>query len=355
MRGRGASSAQDVRAEAHPLASRPYARAVTHYATDLAGIRAALARIAPHIHRTPVLTSRTMDARASEDGVARQLFFKCENLQRIGAFKVRGAMNAVLKLSDEVARRGVVTHSSGNHAQALALAASLRGIPAHIVMPTNAPEVKREAVRGYGGLVVPCEPTQKSREETAARIAAETGATLVPPYDHADVIEGQGTIALELFEEVPDLDAVIVPLGGGGMTSGIAIAYRELSPTTRVIGAEPALAADAYESKQRGEIVAQKAPLTVADGLRTSLGALTYPVVRDLVSEIVLVDEDAIIACTKLVFERMKLVIEPSAGVSVAVALGRGQSRLAPSLRKVGVILCGGNVDLDALPWLKKA
>jgi threonine dehydratase/serine racemase len=318
---------------------------VTHYATDLAGIRAALARIAPHIHRTPVLTSRTMDARASEDGVARQLFFKCENLQRIGAFKVRGAMNAVLKLSDEVARRGVVTHSSGNHAQALALAASLRGIP----------EVKREAVRGYGGLVVPCEPTQKSREETAARIAAETGATLVPPYDHADVIEGQGTIALELFEEVPDLDAVIVPLGGGGMTSGIAIAYRELSPTTRVIGAEPALAADAYESKQRGEIVAQKAPLTVADGLRTSLGALTYPVVRDLVSEIVLVDEDAIIACTKLVFERMKLVIEPSAGVSVAVALGRGQSRLAPSLRKVGVILCGGNVDLDALPWLKKA
>jgi threonine dehydratase len=222
-------------------------------------------------------------------------------------------------------------------------------------MPTNAPEVKREAVRGYGGLVVPCEPTQKSREETAARIAAETGATLVPPYDHADVIEGQGTIALELFEEVPDLDAVIVPLGGGGMTSGIAIAYRELSTTTKVIGAEPALAADADESKRTGAIVGQKAPLTVADGLRTSLGALTFPVVRDLVTEIVLVEEDAIIACTKLVFERMKLVIEPSAGVSVAVALGRGLSRLSPSLRKVGVVLCGGNVDLDALPWLKKA
>lgn len=321
------------------------------YATDLAGIRAALARIAPHVHRTPVLTSRTMDARASEDGVARRLFFKCENLQRVGAFKVRGAMNAVLKLPDEVAARGVVTHSSGNHAQALALAASLRGIPAHIVMPTNAPEVKREAVRGYGGRVVPCEPTQASRETTARRIADETGATLIPPYDHPDVIEGQGTIALELFEEHPDLDAVIVPLGGGGMISGIALAYRELAPRTQVIGAEPALAADAFESKAGGAIVAQKPPVTVADGLRTSLGALTFPVVRDLVASIVLVDEDEIVAATRLVFERMKLVIEPSAGVSVAAALGRGQTRLDPALTKVGVVLCGGNVDLDALPW----
>ncbi|MFO0709500.1 MAG: pyridoxal-phosphate dependent enzyme [Sandaracinus sp.] len=328
---------------------------MTTYATDLAGIRAAHERIAPHVHRTPVLTSRTMDTWASSDGVARSLFFKCENLQRIGAFKIRGAMNAVLKLTDEAAARGVVTHSSGNHAQALALAARIRGIPAHIVMPTNAPEVKREAVRGYGGRVVPCEPTQKSREETAARIAAETGATLVPPYDHADVIEGQGTLALELFDEVPDLDAVIVPLGGGGMISGVALAYRELAPETQVIGAEPALAADAYESKRSGAIVAQKPPVTVADGLRTSLGALTFPVVRDLVSEIVLVDEEPIVACTKLVFERMKLVIEPSAGVSVAVALGRGQSRLSASLRRIGVVLCGGNVDLDALPWLKRA
>jgi threonine dehydratase/serine racemase len=325
---------------------------MTAYATDLAGIRAALARIAPHVHRTPVLTSRTMDALASEDGVARRLFFKCENLQRIGAFKVRGAMNAVLKLPDEVARRGVVTHSSGNHAQALALAASLRGIPAHIVMPTNAPEVKREAVRGYGGIVVPCEPTQASREATAGRIAAETGATLIPPYDHPDVIEGQGTIALELFEEHPELDAVVVPLGGGGMISGIALAYRELAPRVQVIGAEPALAADAFESKEAGAIVAQKPPVTVADGLRTSLGALTFPVVRDLVAQIVLVEEDAIVRATKLVFERMKLVIEPSAGVSVAVATGRGRTALPADARNVGVILCGGNVDLDALPWL---
>ncbi len=325
---------------------------MTTYATDLAGIRAALARIAPHIHRTPVLTSRTMDERASADGVSRRVFFKCENLQRIGAFKVRGAMNAVLKLTDEVASRGVVTHSSGNHAQALALAARLRGIPAHIVMPTNAPEVKREAVRGYGGIVVPCEATQKSREETASRIARETGATLIPPYDHADVIEGQGTIALELFEEHPDLDAVIVPLGGGGMISGITLAYRELAPRARVIGAEPALASDAFESKAGGAIVAQKTPLTVADGLRTSLGALTFPVVRDLVSSIVLVDEAPIIAATRLVFERMKLVIEPSAGVSVAVALGMGQTPLPRDVTRLGVILCGGNVDLDALPWL---
>jgi threonine dehydratase len=331
----------------------PYARPVTTYATDLARIRAAHARISPHVHRTPVLTSRTLDAWASEDGVPRQLFFKCENLQRIGAFKVRGAMNAVLALPDEVARRGVVTHSSGNHAQALALAASLRGIPAHIVMPTNAPEVKREAVRGYGGVVVPCGPTQKSREETAAQVARETGATLVPPYDDAAVITGQGTIALELFEEVPDLDAVIAPLGGGGMISGIALAYRELCPGTKVIGAEPSLAADAFEARERGAIVEQKPPLTVADGLRASLGALTFPIVRDLLGEIILVDEDAIIACTKLVFERMKLVIEPSAGVGVAAALGRGRSRLGPSLRKVGVVLCGGNIDLDALPWLK--
>jgi threonine dehydratase/serine racemase len=325
---------------------------MTAYATDLEGIRAALARIAPHVHRTPVMTSRTMDALASEDGVPRRLFFKCENLQRIGAFKVRGAMNAVLKLPSEVAARGVVTHSSGNHAQALALAASLRGIPAHIVMPINAPEVKRESVRGYGGIIVPCEPTQASREGTAERIARETGATLIPPYDHPDVIEGQGTIALELFEEHPNLDTVVVPLGGGGMISGIALAYRELAPRVQVIGAEPALAADAFESKQTGAIVGQKPPVTVADGLRTSLGALTFPVVRDLVSKIVLVEEDAIVRATRLVFERMKLVIEPSAGVGVAVATGRGHVPLPREATRLGVIVCGGNVDLDALPWL---
>ena len=323
--------------------------------TTLLDIQQAAQRIAGHVHETPVLTSRTMDELASRDGVARQLFFKCENLQRIGAFKIRGAMNAVLALDEETAKRGVVTHSSGNHAQALALAARTRGISAHIVMPSNSPAVKCDAVRGYGGQIVFCEPTQASREANAKRIAQETGATLIPPYDDEAVIAGQGTIALELFASHPELDAVIVPLGGGGLISGIALAYRELAPQVAVIGAEPALAADAFESKATGMLVGQKAPLTVADGLRTSLGSHTFPVVRDVVRSIVLVDEEAIIASMRLVFERMKLVIEPSAGVSVAVAIGRGQTQLAPSLRRIGVILCGGNVDLDALPWTPKS
>ena len=323
--------------------------------TTLLDIQQAAQRIVGHVHETPVLTSRTMDELASRDGVARQLFFKCENLQRIGAFKIRGAMNAVLALDEETAKRGVVTHSSGNHAQALALAARTRGISAHIVMPSNSPAVKCDAVRGYGGQIVFCEPTQASREANAKRIAQETGATLIPPYDDEAVIAGQGTIALELFASHPELDAVIVPLGGGGLISGIALAYRELAPQVAVIGAEPALAADAFESKATGMLVGQKAPLTVADGLRTSLGSHTFPVVRDVVRSIVLVDEEAIIASMRLVFERMKLVIEPSAGVSVAVAIGRGQTQLAPSLRRIGVILCGGNVDLDALPWIPKS
>lgn len=321
---------------------------------NLASIRAAQARIAADIHRTPVVTSSTLDALASRDGVQRSLFFKCENLQRVGAFKMRGAMNAVRKLDDARASRGVVTHSSGNHAQALALAARVRGIPAYIVMPTNAPEVKREAVRGYGGVVIPCEPTQASRESTAARVAVETGATLVPPYDAPDVIEGQGTIATELYDELPDLDAVVVPLGGGGMISGIALAYRELAPRVRVVGAEPALASDAFESKASGVIVAAKAPVTIADGLRTSLGHFTFPVVRELVDRVVLVDEDAIVRAMRLVFERMKLVIEPSAGVSVAVAIGEGLEALPADARRVGVVLCGGNVDLDALPFVRR-
>jgi threonine dehydratase/serine racemase len=309
-------------------------------------VRAAARRIHGHAIRTPVHTSHTMDALSG-----RELFFKCESFQRIGAFKFRGAMNAVAKLDDAVAKRGVVTHSSGNHAQALALAARIRGIEAHIVMPTNAPEVKRQAVIGYGGKVVPCEPTLASRESTAARIVAETGGTLIPPYDHADVIAGQGTIALELFADVPDLDAVIVPVGGGGMISGIALAYRELSPRVRVIGAEPLGADDAKKSKESGALVPQNDPHTVADGLRTSLGTLTWPVVRDVVHRVEAVSEEAIVSGMRLVFERMKLVIEPSAGVGVAVALGR---MLREDEKKVGVVLCGGNVDLDALPWTKR-
>jgi len=316
------------------------------YAADLAAVRAAAARIAGHAIRTPVHTSRTMNERSE-----RELFFKCESFQRIGAFKFRGAMNAVAKLDDATAARGVVTHSSGNHAQALALAARIRGIEAHIVMPTNAPEVKRQAVIGYGGRVVPCEPNLASRESTAARVVAETGGTLIPPYDHPDVIAGQGTMALELFADHPDLDAVIVPVGGGGMISGVALAYRELSPRVRVVGAEPIGADDAKRSKESGAFVPQTDPHTIADGLRTSLGSLTWPVVRDVVDRIETVSESAITAAMRLVFERMKLVIEPSAAVGVAVALDR---RLRDDEKKVGVVLCGGNVDLDALPWLAR-
>ena len=314
------------------------------YAIDLRDIRAAQERIAPYAHVTPVLTSRTMDELSG-----RSLFFKCENLQRVGAFKFRGAMNAVAKLDEETAKRGVVTHSSGNHAQALALAARIRGIPAFIVMPTNAPEVKRQAVLGYGANVIPCAPTQAAREETAARVARDTGGVFVPPYDHPDVIAGQGTIALELFASHPDLDAVIVPVGGGGMISGIALAYREIAPRVRVIGAEPLDADDASRSKAGGVLVPQAGTQTVADGLRTSLGALTWPVVRDVVHRIETVSEEAIVSAMRLVFERMKLVIEASAAVGVAVALG---ARLREDEKRVGVVLCGGNVDLDALPFV---
>lgn len=314
------------------------------YAIDLRDVRAAADRIAPFAHVTPVVTSRTMDERSH-----RSLFFKCENLQRVGAFKFRGAMNAVAKLDEATAQRGVVTHSSGNHAQALALAARIRGIPAHIVMPTNAPEVKRQAVLGYGANVIPCAPTQAAREETAARVVSSTGGTLVPPYDHPDVIAGQGTIALELFASHADLDAVIVPVGGGGMVSGIALAYRELAPHVRVIGAEPLDADDASRSKGGGVLVPQTGTHTVADGLRTSLGGLTWPVVRDVVDRIETVSEEAIVAAMRLVFERMKLVIEPSAAVGVAVALS---GALREDERRVGIVLCGGNVDLDALPFV---
>jgi len=315
------------------------------YATDLAAVRAAAERIHGHAHRTPVLTSTALDALA---GCA--LFFKCEHLQRVGAFKFRGAMNAVARLSDDALRRGVVTHSSGNHAQALALAARLRGAPAFIVMPRTAPAIKRAAVEGYGGQVVLCEPTLADREATAARVQAETGAALIPPFNHPDVIAGQGTVALELLEQVPGLDAVVVAVGGGGLISGIALALREAAPHVRVVGAEPALADDAAASKATGELQPARPPRSVADGLLTSLGPLTWPVVRDVVERVVVVEEAEIVAAMRLVFERMKQVIEPSAAVPLAAVL---TPTLAESLagRRVGVVLCGGNVDVDRLPW----
>jgi threonine dehydratase len=313
---------------------------------SLDNIQAAAKRIAGLAHRTPVITCATLDRLAG-----RALFFKCENLQKVGAFKFRGACNAVLKLTDDAARRGVITHSSGNHAQALALAAKLRGIPATIVMPSNAPPVKRRAVEDYSGRVVQCEPTLAARESTVAAIQAETGATLIHPYNHPDVIAGQGTVALELLEQAPDLDAIIAPIGGGGLVAGLTFAAKALKPSIRVFAAEPQGADDAARSKSSGTLIPQTAPKTIADGLLTSLGELTWPVVRDLVERVVTVSDDEIIRAMRLVWERAKLVIEPSAAVPVAALLG-DEFRALGGMKRVGVVLSGGNVNLDKLPWI---
>ena len=315
------------------------------YATDLAAIRDAAARIAGFVQRTPVMTSETIDRLAG-----RAVYFKCENLQKTGAFKYRGATNAVQKLDADTAKRGVVTHSSGNHAQALALAARVRGIPAHIVMPHTAAIVKKQAVLGYGGQIVECEPTLVERERMANELVVKTGGTLIPPFDHPDVIAGQGTAALELLEEVPDLDAVISPVGGGGLLSGFCIASRGINPTIRVFGAEPLGADDAARSKAAGSRLLQTTPNSIADGLLTSLGVLTWPIIRDQVEAIFTVTEPEIVAAMRLVWERMKLIIEPSAAVGVAVVLGEEFRRLE-NIRNVGVVLCGGNVTLDKLHW----
>ena len=306
-------------------------------------IRQAAARIAPYAHRTPVLTCASLDRMANA-----QLFLKCENFQKIGAFKFRGACNAVFSLSDAEAARGVATHSSGNHGAALALAAQLRGIPAHIVMPNNAPQVKREAIAGYGANIVWCEPTQADREATLQRVADETGAVFVPPYNDARVIAGQGTAALELHADAPGLDMALVPIGGGGLTSGVALATAALSPRTRVIAVEPAGADDAYRSLQSGTIQPSINPQTIADGLRTSLGELTFAVVQQHVEQIVTVSEAAIIHAMRQVWERMKIVIEPSAAVPVAAVLDK---RIEVSGLRVGIVLSGGNVDLASLPF----
>jgi len=293
------------------------------------------------------MSSSTLDALAGK-----KLFFKCEQFQRAGAFKFRGAMNAILRLDESVAKRGVATHSSGNHAGALALAARMRGLVAHIVMPTNASDLKRRAAEGYGGRIVPCEPTQKAREAAAAKLVLETGATLVPPYDHVDVIAGQGTAALELLEERPDLDAIVVPVGGGGLVSGTAIAARGAAPRVRVFGAEPSGADDAARSKALGQRIVDATPRTIADGLRTTLGELTWPFVRDLVERVVTVADDATVAAMRLLWERAKLLVEPSSAVAFAAVLN-DEFRNLGGLERVGIVLSGGNVDLDHLPWIR--
>jgi threonine dehydratase/serine racemase len=315
------------------------------YAISLGDVRAAAKRIAGQAHRTPVTTCRTLDRLA-----ARELFFKCEQLQKVGAFKFRGACNAVLSLSDAAAARGVATHSSGNHAQALALAARTRGVAAHIVMPSTARAVKRRAVEGYGARIVECAPTLAAREATAAQVIEETGATFIHPYDQAEIMAGQGTVGLELLEQVGELDAIVAPVGGGGLLSGVCIAATESNPRLRVFGAEPLGADDAARSKRAGRLIPQTAPQTIADGLLTSLGQLTWPVVRDRVEEVITVSEEEIVHAMRLAWERAKLLIEPSAAVALAAVLSEDFRRLA-GMRRVAVVLSGGNVDLEDLPW----
>jgi threonine dehydratase len=310
-----------------------------------ADIRAAVARIKPYIHRTPVLTCQSLDRMTDA-----RLFLKCENFQKTGAFKFRGACNAIFSLTEEEARRGVATHSSGNHGAAVALAARQRGIPAHIVMPRNATAAKQAAVAEYGGRIVCCDPTQAAREAVLARVVEETGAIFIPPYNDARVIAGQGTAALELLEDRPDLDLVLAPVGGGGMISGTALATATLAPTARVIGVEPAAADDAMRSLQTGIIQPSVNPHTIADGLRTSLGDLTFAMIQQYVERIVTVSEAAIVQAMRTVWERMKIVIEPSAAVPVAAVLDK---QVEVAGQRVGIILTGGNVDLMHLPWVK--
>ena len=310
----------------------------------LEDIRAAAQRIQRHVHRTPVLTCATLDRMCDA-----RLFFKCENLQKVGAFKIRGATNAVYSLSDAEAARGVATHSSGNHAAALAQAARWRGIPAHVVMPESAPEIKKQAVAGYGAEITFCQSSLSAREETLLEVVRRTGASVVHPYDDPRVIAGQATVALELIEDVPDLDAVVAPVGGGGLLSGIALAISALLPGTQVIGAEPAGADDAYRSLQAGRIIPQTNPHTIADGLLTSLGDLTFPIIHKYVHSIVTVSEEAIVEAMRLIWERMKIVVEPSAAVPLGALLAR---RGEFPGRRIAIVLSGGNVDVGRLPWV---
>jgi threonine dehydratase len=301
-------------------------------------IREAHARIAPLIHRTPVFRCHSLDQRAGAE-----LFFKCENLQKTGSFKLRGAANVIFSLPGDVASRGVVTHSSGNHGAATAYAARQRGIPAWIVVPRNAPEVKRQAIADFGGEVVTCEPTMESRDAAAREILERTGATLVHPYDNDGIIAGQGTATVELLEDAGPMDVVLAPVSGGGLLSGTAIAAQSLQPRIRVVGCEPAGADDAWRSMRSGQIEKNLQVETIADGLRASLSERTFAILRERIDQIVLIREDEILDAMRMVWERMKLIIEPSSAVTVAAALF-GKIDIAG--RRVGVILSGGNVDL---------
>ena len=306
-------------------------------------VLAAAERILGHVHRTPVMTSRAID-----EITGARLHFKCENLQKVGAFKARGATNAVLSLDDEAANRGVATHSSGNHAAALAFAAGIRGVPAHVVMPWSAPPVKKAAVAGYGAQITECEPTLEARESTLEKVVARTGATFVHAYDNPKVIAGQGTASLELITDVPDLDIVMAPVGGGGLMSGTAIAVSSSRPDITILGSEPAGADDAYRSLRDGTRYPSVDPKTIADGLLTSLSDRTFRILSEGIDGILTVGEEAIIRAMRLLWERMKLVVEPSGAVPLGAVL---EHRERFTDRRVGLIISGGNVDLGRLPW----
>lgn len=310
---------------------------------SISDIKSAYDKISDSVHRTPVMTNRQVDERCGN-----RIFFKCENFQKVGAFKFRGACNTVFSLPQKKARHGVATHSSGNHAQAIALAAKIRGIPAFIVMPENAPSVKRKAVEGYGAKVTTCESTLEARESTLKKVVEETGATFIHPYNNSQIIAGQGTAALELMEEQSDLDIILAPVGGGGLVSGTAIAAAGINPQIDVIGCEPEIANDAYLSLKSGKLMPARKPVTVADGLRTSLGSLTFASIQEHVQEIVTVSELQIIEAMRFVWERMKIIIEPSSAVPVAALFN---NKIQAEDKNIGLIISGGNVDLGDLPW----
>ncbi|MEL7020957.1 MAG: pyridoxal-phosphate dependent enzyme [Bacteroidota bacterium] len=299
--------------------------------------------IAPFIHRTPVLQSESINRIAGAT-----LFFKCENFQKIGAFKMRGACSAGLALTKEERVRGLATHSSGNHAQAVAMTAKQMNIPAYIVMPENSPEVKRKATAGYGAHITLCKPTLQAREQTLSEVVADTGATFIHPYNHYDVIAGQATCAKELIEEVDALDTIIAPIGGGGLMSGTAITTRHLLPQARIVGAEPKLVNDAYLSWKAGHIVKNTRTDTIADGLKTNLGEKTFAVIQQYVDDIITVSEAEIIAAMRLIWERMKIIIEPSCAVVLAIVL---QQKEKFAGQRIGLIITGGNVDVGQLPF----
>lgn len=321
---------------------------------DLNCIRAAHERIRAYIYRTPVLTSSRLDATSGAS-----LFFKCENFQKIGAFKARGATNAVFSLDDATTRRGVATHSSGNHGAAVARAAKLRGIPAQIIMPSNSAKVKVRAVEGYGAQIVFCEPTEEARESACAEVIKKTGAIMIHSFENEDVMAGQGTAAVELLEDVSDLDLVMCPVGGGGLLCGTAVAAKSMRPRIKVIAAEPENVDDAAQSFRAGRLIHTEKQFTIADGLRTNVGAPNFPIIQRYVDDIVTVSEEAIISAMRTIWETMKIIIEPSAAVPYAAIVedqpsqGYGSaSKIDVAGKRVGIILTGGNVDLDALPWI---